>query len=463
MRERTFALIASCGFALALLASGACALVTADAQVMTAPSPTPISASDCSTAQLSDVMATYVTTPTPRVTPAPIPAGARSYLAYLLRQRLRECWALLGGRRQVMRAPLVATACLPSANENDVRILWTHLQFCVLLVHPPSVPRPPVVGWQLPPRSGPGNRPVIFVFGTGGDPAMVGKLISTLVVYLNDGRDETGYYFAGDAVLIPEPGWTPDMYATQCESSPQVEGAINLQITAAGSGAADEFIRRRNWTAIEAVALYAQCTHGTPSSPGVPSYVWISDMAKEENHHITLTPLTPLAMLLTLGAAYLEFAPSRTNATATTRVFNNPAKPSPPPSGRVTQMVTTNQTAVNASGLGSVAGSFLGSSLTYTNNAAPLTQGPAVDQQTWDALQSVAIDLVKDMNCWQPQSLPIGTNAQDVIGRARVLPAYNPPTGLGEHRVGTPSAPFCTEPNAHESIQDLLQATPPPH
>jgi hypothetical protein len=291
---------------------------------------------------------------------------------------------------------------------------------------------------------------------------MINKLISTLAVYLNDGKQETGYRFAGDAVLIPEPGWSPEAYAAQCESSPQVEGAIVLEITAAGSGASDEFIRRRNWTAIEATALYAQCAHKTPSSQGVPSYVWVSDIAKEENHHITLTPLTPLALLLTLGAAYLEFAPSRTNSSASTRVFPNPT---PIPSGgRVTQIVTTNATALNASGLGGVAGSFLGSSLTYTNNAAPLTQGPAVDRQTWDTLQSLAIDLMKDMNCWQPAPEPIGTpNARDVVGAARTLPAYNPPAGLGAYSSGEPSAPFCSEPGTSESINDILPVTTPPH
>ncbi|HEY9086336.1 MAG TPA: hypothetical protein VIN40_10450 [Candidatus Tyrphobacter sp.] len=433
--------------AVALLASGTGALLSAPAQDTPAAR---ISTTDCSTAQLSDIIGAYVTTPSPRVTPAPIPASVRSYLSHILRQRLGECRAIL---RHGASGPLsAAQACRPSTNEYDVRLLWTHLEFCVSLVHP-SVPRSPVIQWQLPPRSGSGNRPVIFVIGTGADQAMISKLVSTLVVYLNDGRDETGYYFAGDADLVPEPGWTAEIYAAQCESSPQVEGAIVVQITAAGSGAADEFIRRRNWTAIEAVALYAQCVHR------VPSYVWISDMAKVENHRITLTPLTPLATLLTLGAAYLEFAPTRTNSTATTRIFTNPAKPTPPPSGRVTQIVTSNGTSLNASGLGGVAGGLLGSSINYSNAVAPLSAGPAVDQQTWDALQSIASDLMKDMNCWQPRSQLIGT--QDVIGRSRTLLAYNPPAGLGEHRTGEPSAPFCTEPGTSESIRDLLPPTPP--
>jgi hypothetical protein len=393
MKHRALNALAVAGAILALLASEAGAPVSADTQ--SAASQDPLSVTDCSTAQLSDVVAAYMTTPAPRTTPIPIPAGTKSYLAYILRQRLAECRALLGGNRPHRRGPSAATACLPSANETDVRLLWAHLEFCESLVHPP-VRVSPGIRWQLPPTSGTANRPVIFVIGTGGDSAMINKLISTLAVYLNDGKQETGYRFAGDAVLIPEPGWSPEAYAAQCESSPQVEGAIVLEITAAGSGASDEFIRRRNWTAIEATALYAQCAHKTPSSQGVPSYVWVSDIAKEENHHITLTPLTPLALLLTLGAAYLEFAPSRTNSSASTRVFPNPT---PIPSGgRVTQIVTTNATALNASGLGGVAGSFLGSSLTYTNNAAPLTQGPAVDRQTWDTLQSLAIDLMKDMN-----------------------------------------------------------------
>jgi hypothetical protein len=283
---------------------------------------------------------------------------------------------------------------------------------------------------------------------------MVGKLISTLAVYLNDGKAETGYHFAHNAVLIPEPTWSPDQYAAQCVSSPQVEGAIVVTITATGRGATDEFMHRRNWTAIEATALYAQCVRN------VPSYVWVSDIAKVENHHLTLTPLTPLALLLTLGGIYQSFAPNRTTTTGSTIVFPNPTPI--PAGGRVSQITTSNQTSFNPGSLASVASGFVSGSMNYTNTVAPLTQEP-VDKLTWDTLQSIALDLIKDMNCWQPAPAPTGANAKDVIGAPRTLPGYNPPTGLGAYSSGQPSAPFCGEPRDSESINDILPATPAPH
>ncbi len=300
---------------------------------------------------------------------------------------------------------------------------------------------------------------MIFVIGTGRDAAMSDKLISTLAVYLNDGKSETGFRFSGDAMLIPEPGWSPEAFAQQCESSKQVEGAIIVQITATGIGASDEFVRRRNWSAIEAVALYANCAHAAPR--GAPSYVWVSDIAKAEHDRFTLTPLTPLALLLTLGATYEEFAPARQSTTQTTRVFPNPTPI--PTGGRVSQIVTSNQSTLNASSLGGVAGGFLASSITYTNNSSPLSQSPALDQQTWETLQTLALDLMKDMNCWQPSPQPIGIpNAKDIVGAPRTLPAYNPPTGLGQYSSGAPSAPFCGAPENSESITDILPAAAHP-
>ncbi len=436
---------------------------------MSPPSEAPLSVSDCTTSQLSDIIASYTGMPAPHATAVPLPPAARGYLAYVLRKRLEQCAALLGGYNARMAGPMSpAAACFPAPNENDVPVLWKHLQICAALVNPP-VAVSPIIKWKLPPTSGIGNRRVIFVIGAGGDPAMLGKLISSLTVYL----DQTGYYFAGDSVLIPEPAWSPDVYALQCQQSPQVEGAIVLQITAAGSGATDQFVSRKNWSAIEATALYARCERSRPSSTGVPAYVWVSNMAKAENHYITITPLTPLALLLTLGAAYEEFAPAKTTSTQTTRVFANPATPTPPPGGRVSQIQTTNAQTLNAASLGGVAAGFLASAITYTNATTPLTQPPTVDQQTWDTLQAVAYELVKEMNCWQPPPEAIGSlRFADVVGHPRNVPSYNPPPGLGRYSTGEPSAPFCAEPNptpapetatgGGESIRDLLPPSPQP-
>jgi hypothetical protein len=184
-------------------------------------------------------------------------------------------------------------------------------------------------------------------------------------------------------------------------------------------------------------------------------------MAKEEHQHITLTPLTPLALILTLGGAYEEFAPARQTASASTKVFPNPTPI--PKQGRVTQVVSTDQTTLNAGALAGAAGGFLASTINYTNSAAPLTAQPTVDQQTWDTLQSVAISLVRNMNCWQPAPRPNGApGARDVVGKPRDLPPYNPPAGLSAYSSGGPSAPFCSKPAASESINEILPVTPKP-
>lgn len=403
----------------------------------------PLSVSDCTTAQLSDVIAVYTSTPGPHATPVPLPPQTNGYLAHVLRERLDQCSTKLGGYvKGAAGPPTPASACAPSGS--DVRMLWKQLQLCEVLLNPP-VPASPIIKWQLPPTTGAVNQPVIFVVGAGGDPAMVGKLVSSLTVFL----DQAGYYLSDNAVLIPEPGWSPDIFAAQCAQSPQVEGAIVVQITAAGSGSTDQFVSRKNWSAIEATALYAQCKRSGLNATGIPTYTWVSNIARAQNRYITVTPLTPLALLLTLGAAYEEFAPARTTTTTTTHVFPVPSPT--PPGGYNTQEMTTNSKTVNASSLGGVAAGFLASAITYTNATLPLTAPPTVDQQTWDTLQAVATKLVEQMNCWQPSAKATGTFS-DVVGGARQAPSYNPPPGLGGYNFGKPSAPFCEEPNPSASL-----------
>jgi hypothetical protein len=340
--------------------------------------------------------------------------------------------------------------------------LWTHLQFCTLLVDPPGA-KPVGIPWELPSVGGSGYQRVIFVLGSGGDPALLAKLVSTLTVYLNDGRTSAGYHFIDDAVLVPEPAWTTDTYKSQCESSPNVEGAIVVNVTASGNGASDEFVSRRNWTAIEATAMYAQCAHAGPApSGGTPAFVWASNIDQVESHHSTFTPLLPLSLLLTLGSIYEEFAPQRATQVTSKKLF---AVPTPlPKSGARSEIDTTNTSTINAAQVGSVAAGFLTSSIAYTNSAAPLTQGPSIDQQTWNALQSVAIKLIGDMNCWQAAPEPIGSrSATDVLGPARSLPGYRPPTGLGaSFRAGRPSAPFCSESAFAQSVRIVSPGAPPP-
>lgn len=440
MRRWLLAGIAAIALAAGLFPAATTLAVRADA-------PAALSVDDCSTSQLADLIAIYTATPASRATPSQ-PTG--SHLASVLRGRLQRC-----------SAQLHVAACSPAAAENNVRVLWAQLKICAALADPPGTTAPanaPSIRWELPQRLGTGSRHVIFIIGAGGDAAMLGKLISTLDAYLV----ESGYYFANDSVLVAQPGWTPDLFAGLCVQSPQVEGAIVVQITAAGNGATDRLVSRRSWSAIEATALYAGCKRdkSDPSLPGVPTYIWASNVARAESNHITITPLTPLALLLTLGSAYEEFAPARTTTTQTTRVFATPAPI--PSSGRVSQVQTVNTQVLNASSLSAVASGFLASSISYTNAAQPLTAPPTVDIQTWGTLQAVALALVKQMNCWLPPATALeNERIEDVAGYTRELPAYNPPAGLGRYSQGEPSAPFCIEPG-NLPPQELQLPTPQP-
>ena len=155
-----------------------------------------------------------------------MPPNAKSYLVQILRARPSQC-----APRPAARAPPHSPLAPPKETSWG---LWRQLQFCETFVHPQQK-APTGIAWKVPLKSGAGNQPVIFVIGIG-DAAMVGRLVSTLVVYLNQGKVEYGYQFANDAVLVPEPSWSPDTFATQCASSPAVQGAILVDVTAAGSG-----------------------------------------------------------------------------------------------------------------------------------------------------------------------------------------------------------------------------------
>lgn len=436
-------------------------LADADASATLAP----LSVSECSTMQLSDVLAAYTSTPAPHTHPVPLPPQTRSYLASVLRARLKQCSQKMQKDAAVPGSRVTpADACDPR-DVSNVRILWQQLRLCEALVNP-QLPTPTMLGWKLPPTVGYANQPVIFVMGAGGgDPAMLAKLVSTLAQYLS----QTASYLDGNAKLIAAPTLALSDFIGYCANSQQVKGAIIVTITAAGSGATDAFIYRRNWTAIEANALYADCQRPVdrPKANGVPAVVWTSDLAQGQKHYDFPTPLTPIALLLTLGAAYEEFAPSRSTSTVTTRIFPTPLPI--PTYGRISQVQTTNGQTLNASSLSSVAIGFLSSSISYTNASAPLTQSPTVDQQTWDTLQDIGYKLVAEMNCWQPPTEAIGGQQplKDIVGQPRKVPGYKPPPGLN-YASGEPSAPFCAEPvptaspSTGESIQDILPPTPTP-
>jgi hypothetical protein len=425
------------------------------AQVVTAAQPTP-SSQLCKTGDIADVVAIYLGAASPQSkaspTPVPMPTGVQNYLATELGARLSACQSTLE-----MRSVSYKGTCTPHRTE-DPRELWTHLQFCERLLNG-SAPQTTVIPWEL--TTAPTTQPVIFVLSAAVNPAdaaTVSKLISTLTVYLNDGASEAGYQFSNNAILIPQPAWTAENFATQCRSSPNVEGAIIVNLTASGSGASDELVSRRSWTALEATAAYAQCANHAPT------YVWQSNIEQQEDHHTTITPLVPLALLLSLGAIYEVFAPQRTTQTTTKVLYPTPKPPIPIPSTGVTSEIdTTNTKAVNGAQLSGVAGAFLGSAIVYTNSYSPLTQQPAIDQQTWNSVQSLAMKLISDMNCWQPAPEPIGApNATDIIGPKRALPGYNPPAGLGQYLTGKTSAPFCSEPAKYEPIENVLTRSPIP-
>ncbi len=438
------------------MAAASVALVVSTIGAPAASASAPLSGQGCSAKRLSEIVAVYLGAPVAKPTPVPMPRGVSTYLSRVLRSRLASCEAALGAGQ--------TGACKPSRGErNDVRQLWAHLRFCETLVTSPPSAASEMIPWELPGATG--FKPVIFVMGFGADVPMVSKLVSTLTVFLNAGRDEAGYHFVGNAILIPEPTLTLASYAAQCESSPNVEGAIVVNIGASGSGSSDEFISRRSWTAIEATTSYAQCSHTT--ARGSPAFTWLSNIERQESQHSTFTPLMPLATLLALTSMYEDFAPVR-STNVTSRRTGIPAPKPVPSTGYVSEVDTSNTTSYNASQLGGIAGSFLGSSINYTNSSAPLTP-TAVDLQTWNTLQALAMKLIGDMNCWQAAPQAIGTPAAaDIVGGARRLPAYNPPAGLGQyHPLGRPSAPFCrepglAEPNNHASIRMLLPGTPQP-
>ncbi|HUA08138.1 MAG TPA: hypothetical protein VMA98_02620 [Candidatus Acidoferrales bacterium] len=452
--------------ALAFLMSNAGITLAQTPTPSPAPSPAPTSTAaqfSCRTSDLDDVASVYFGSPSPQEAKAspPIPATAQNYLEKELAGRLEACRSRLSPASR-------KGACEVAKGEGDnPSELWAHLKFCEALLQPESL-KEVTIPWNLAvtatPTPAPGTtarpvpastpQPVIFVLGVAApsDTATISKLVSTLAVYLTDGEDESGYRFTDDAIIIPEPTWTTDYYATMCENSESVRGAIIVSLTAAGSGSSDQFYRRRNWAAVEATAAYAQCANRAPS------VTWISNIEQQDDQRYTFTPLLPLALLLSLAAMYEEFTPSRTNSTVTTTVFPSPK--AIPSTGYQTQQQATNSKTFNGAQFGSVAGGFLGSAITYTNAAAPLS-APTVDQQTWDLLQGLAMKLIGDMNCWQPVPEAIGPpNAADIIGPPRALPGYNPPAGLGKYLSGRASAPFCGEPGTTESIKDLLMGGP---
>jgi hypothetical protein len=420
------------------------------AQTVTGSQQTPASPS-CKSSDLTDVVAVYLGTPSPQSkaspTPPPMPTGVKNYLATELGARLTACQSKLAARGASYK-----DACTLHGTE-DPRALWTHLQFCEKLLNG-STPQSAIIPWEL--TTAPNVQPVIFVLSANVNPAdaaTVSKLISTLAVYLDDGASEAGYQFTNNAILIPEPGWTVENFAAQCTSSPNVQGGIIVNLTASGSGASDELVSRRSWTALEATAAYAQCSNR------MPSYVWQSTIEQQEDHHTTITPLVPLALLLSLGAIYEVFAPQRATQTTTKVLYPSP-KPIPP-TGYTSEIDTANTKTLNGAQLSGVAGAFLGSAIVYTNSYSPLTGQPTVDQQTWNSVQSLAMKLIGDMNCWQPAPEPIGApNAADIIGPKRALPGYNPPAGLGQYLTGRSSAPFCSEPTKYESIKNVLTGSP---
>ena len=452
----------------------ALALLVCNMGALPVPAPSPTSAATpldlgaafpCRTDDLSDIAAVYFATPAPNQKTSaspPMPSGANNYLQGVLRNRLNTC------EKQLDRPGSAPTnACRPDPNEIKPDQLWAHLRFCEALVKPAAL-KAVTIPWNLAivstPSPSPGTtarpgptatpQPVIFVLGVAqpSDGPTISKLVSTLAVYLTDGQDEAGYRFSDDAIIVPEPTWTTDYYATMCENSQSVRGAIIVSLTGAGSGASDQFYRRRNWAAVEATAAYAQCANRTPS------VVWISNIEQNDSQRYTYTPLLPLSLLLALAAMYEEFTPSRTTSVAQTQLF--PAPKAVPSTGYQSQQVTTNSKTLNGAQLGSVAGGFLGSAISYTSASAPLSQ-TAVDQQTWDILQGLAMKLIGDMNCWQPVPETIGPpSAGDIVGPKRALPGYNPPAGLGKYLSGRSSAPFCGEPGKTETIKDLLTGGP---
>jgi hypothetical protein len=128
LRRKALAVIAACS---ALFVSLASSKPTASAPAAA------ISDATCQTGDLEEIMAIYGTSPEPKLTPAPIPSHARSYLAQLLAQRLNACARELGS---------AGSACIPDRSErSDPRALWRQLSLCKGLVELPNYTRERVI------------------------------------------------------------------------------------------------------------------------------------------------------------------------------------------------------------------------------------------------------------------------------------------------------------------------------
>lgn len=207
---------------------------------------------------------------------------------------------------------------------------------------------------------------VLYVLAITNDPTMQGELVSSLMNVMKP------FAFVGGAKPIAEPQWTLADYYSACTMYPDsTQGAL-----------------------VSYIAMYAACLRsGTSNPPGATHYIWVSDLARGYKDQKPFLMAPSLFVLGMAGTAYAAFFPAHTQQTTTTHVY--PTTAPIPAAGETSQTQNLTSSSTNASGLNSIAGGFV------TSYAAAVVSTPAPAQQgtVWDAVEYVAIGIMKDMNC----------------------------------------------------------------
>jgi hypothetical protein len=224
---------------------------------------------------------------------------------------------------------------------------------------PASPPPSPAAKPTPPPLTF--NLPVVFTFGLSPDATLNAKVAVALADHLrpNDDSDPAVKLMAlKSAFVVPMGTWTLSDFENQCKWDPDhTIGAYILVPPALGSEDLNYLVWIRTNETIKFNAIIARCSRentelsppGLPKgSPGPVTVDWVSNTATGEFGRSALQFL-PFAVLTSV---YLAFAPSRTYATTTNRVY---PVPSPLPHGGANNSQQTQESStLNASGTGTL-------------------------------------------------------------------------------------------------------------
>lgn len=227
-----------------------------------------------------------------------------------------------------------------------------------------------------------GAKHVIYVLAVGADEPTRGKIIASLAERLQD------YRLKDDAWVFPEPDWTLADYVNQCgKDKSGTEGALVVGIAATASGTIDRFFYRKNWTELDANAVYITCDP--------LGYAWHSRIEIGTHMKSTYTQLfSAVSLILALGSTVAPFIPSHEATSSTVTVFptTNPISSG----GEISQVTKGSQTAINPSALNTAATALLAPALTFANPSSP---PPISDELTWNAAEDAVSQIAAQMNC----------------------------------------------------------------